>query len=553
MSDPLEEEMKRLARLPENRTCANCDVEARCVPQNICSLSATKYFLQTPWPPQSLQLMSSCVRLSLPSASHICPYQRSLGHSSACMPFRIFVCGTCKSALQAYSHRVKSLSQSTFTAAEVDSFKPRAGGGNDAARRTWMGRLPPGDVFRPRAGDDMSRFKAFVVRVYEERAYYVPPSAATEAGGVVAVPRPVSMHAPSTAAPALDVTAVKGRWGTNAHAPAAAVSAPAVAQAAAIAPAPAPPEPAPAAVPLPASTTRARAPTPEVDLLGFGSSASFGIAPTSSPALPTVDANASGFGFLSAAPPSGLAPAPAAAITPELSPSNAAAGLSAAILGAYQPSQIGSAVSTGNFGNGGYSGGFPAAIQTAGAGSFGGANGAVGGVGGGGGGGGVNGDPFASLVPAQPPSRPHVGVPAHGDGRPGMMMMMMMPGSGMPGGGMPGGGMAAMGGMGGMGMGGMGMGGMYGMGMGGAAGVSPGAMMAMGGGAPSPLGYGAGVTAAAFAGSPAGMAMMASGVPASGAGFGFVSGGVPGRPCAAMPAPSHVARGAAMPDPFFSL
>jgi len=65
-----------------------------------------------------------------------------------CIPFKIFVCSNCKSAFQAYSFRVKSLSMSTFTPEEVAAFRSNRGGGNDACRRTWQGLLPLDDPMR---------------------------------------------------------------------------------------------------------------------------------------------------------------------------------------------------------------------------------------------------------------------------------------------------------------------------------------------------------------------------------------------------------------------
>jgi hypothetical protein len=122
-----EAELKRLSKLPENRRCANCEAEAQ----------------------------------------H--------GHGNVCVPFRSFVCGTCKSAHQAYSHRVKSATQSNWTLAEVEQLKARSGGGNDACRRSWLALCAPGDPARPRDGDHPDRYKAFVVAVYEQRRFYAAP------------------------------------------------------------------------------------------------------------------------------------------------------------------------------------------------------------------------------------------------------------------------------------------------------------------------------------------------------------------------------------------
>ncbi len=94
MSGSLEDELKKLSKLPENLRCASCGAE-------------TKF-----------------------------------GYSNVVPKYKMFVCSECKSALQGFSVRVKSISQSTFDAAEVESFRPRNGGSNDASRRTYQARLP---------------------------------------------------------------------------------------------------------------------------------------------------------------------------------------------------------------------------------------------------------------------------------------------------------------------------------------------------------------------------------------------------------------------------
>ena len=36
-----------------------------------------------------------------------CPYEDKMGFKDVCMKFKIFICGDCKSAHQAFSHRCK--------------------------------------------------------------------------------------------------------------------------------------------------------------------------------------------------------------------------------------------------------------------------------------------------------------------------------------------------------------------------------------------------------------------------------------------------------------
>ena len=115
-------DLKRVAKLPENRRCANCDVD------------------------------------------------NSFGHGNVCMPFKTFVCSNCKSAHQAYSHRVKSISQSNWNSSEVESLKSRSGGGNEKCRQTWLSKCP--NDLKPKEGDHPDRIKAFIVAAYEEKRYY---------------------------------------------------------------------------------------------------------------------------------------------------------------------------------------------------------------------------------------------------------------------------------------------------------------------------------------------------------------------------------------------
>lgn len=67
---------------------------------------------------------------------------------------------------------MQEIGQSNFTREEVVSLTARGGGGNDAARNTWMARLPLDSPIRPREGDPDAKYKAFVVAVYETGSYY---------------------------------------------------------------------------------------------------------------------------------------------------------------------------------------------------------------------------------------------------------------------------------------------------------------------------------------------------------------------------------------------
>eukprot|EP00605_Chrysophyceae_sp_TOSAG23-4_P000602 GSChrysophyteH1.ASY1.ANO1.679.1 assembled CDS len=123
---PADDLLKKLRRLPANMVCCNCDSDA----------------------------------------------QRGIGFSNICVAFRTFVCDYCKTSHQAISHRVKSVSMSEWTLDEVRELSAERGGGNDAARNTWLANAPaigsryPGGS-RPKKGDKIEIFKQFILDCYE--------------------------------------------------------------------------------------------------------------------------------------------------------------------------------------------------------------------------------------------------------------------------------------------------------------------------------------------------------------------------------------------------
>ncbi|KAL7577688.1 hypothetical protein ACA910_015199 [Epithemia clementina (nom. ined.)] len=122
MSSPAETAVKKLARLEGNTVCPNCGTH------------------------------------------------KKFGFSTVCMKYLTFVCNHCKSSHQAISHRCKSLTMSSWTEGEVLQLKKA---GNDVARATWVARAPPiGTQGRPKEGDSLDIFKAFIVDVYERKRYY---------------------------------------------------------------------------------------------------------------------------------------------------------------------------------------------------------------------------------------------------------------------------------------------------------------------------------------------------------------------------------------------
>merc|ERR1712137_375802 len=87
-----EKELSRLRKLPENKICPNCGVK------------------------------------------------ESLGFQAIVVPFKIFVCSSCKSAHQAFSHRCKSASMSNWTMEEVAMLDEQNGGGNRLAAANWLAK-----------------------------------------------------------------------------------------------------------------------------------------------------------------------------------------------------------------------------------------------------------------------------------------------------------------------------------------------------------------------------------------------------------------------------
>jgi len=124
-------------------------------------------------------------------SNSICPNcgthaPQGIGFGSICVKFKTFVCDLCKTSHQAISHRVKSVSMSTWTYDEVNELTAANNGGNDACRHNWLKNAPDyggryqGGV-RPKAGDKVDIFKQFVIDCYERGMFkastpYVPSS-----------------------------------------------------------------------------------------------------------------------------------------------------------------------------------------------------------------------------------------------------------------------------------------------------------------------------------------------------------------------------------------
>ena len=120
MSDPgAEKELDTLRKLPENKQCANCGVVAQ----------------------------------------H--------GHGAVVMTYATFVCHTCKSSHQSFSHLCKSVSMSYWSAKEVKKLRD---GGNARCRAVFMGKMDPSRGLKP--GASLQATKDFVDLVYNKRAFF---------------------------------------------------------------------------------------------------------------------------------------------------------------------------------------------------------------------------------------------------------------------------------------------------------------------------------------------------------------------------------------------
>ena len=91
-----EDLLKKLRRLPENSACPNCGTQA----------------------------------------------PHGIGFGNICVKFKTFVCDLCKTSHQAISHRVKSVTMSTWTLDEVMELTKQRLGGNQVARHVWLSKAP---------------------------------------------------------------------------------------------------------------------------------------------------------------------------------------------------------------------------------------------------------------------------------------------------------------------------------------------------------------------------------------------------------------------------
>mmetsp|Transcript_39189 Transcript_39189/g.71346 ORF Transcript_39189/g.71346 Transcript_39189/m.71346 type:complete len:644 (+) Transcript_39189:54-1985(+) len=102
------------------------------------------------------------------------------GHNAVCVPYKTFICTDCKSAHQSFSHRCKSCTESFWTKEDVKALKEKYGGGNAAALRTWLAKVPDSDWLKE--GDDLNKKKRFIEKAYEEKKYWADGGAAAGSG-----------------------------------------------------------------------------------------------------------------------------------------------------------------------------------------------------------------------------------------------------------------------------------------------------------------------------------------------------------------------------------
>ena len=104
------------------------------------------------------------------SVTPMCAVSCLLPTADVLVPYSSFVCHMCKSAHQSFSHRVKSVTMSTWTLKEVRALSEKHGGGNKACIAKW---LSSGDVekYRPHPGDSLDKYKNFIRLAYEEKMF----------------------------------------------------------------------------------------------------------------------------------------------------------------------------------------------------------------------------------------------------------------------------------------------------------------------------------------------------------------------------------------------
>ena len=174
--------LAKIRKLPGNRECAFCRASRRAarvlaVCPKVCggpgwawahvACAAALFCFAPPPPPHTHAHHNPRNSLSL-SLSPIYPsfLVRAPSASRHSVQYKMFVCHICKSALQSFSIRVKSVSMSTFDIDEVKGFAAKRGGGNEACRAKWFGKLDDDDDAWPLEGDSLQTYKNFIERAF---------------------------------------------------------------------------------------------------------------------------------------------------------------------------------------------------------------------------------------------------------------------------------------------------------------------------------------------------------------------------------------------------
>eukprot|EP00435_Cladocopium_sp_Y103_P047501 s999_g14.t1 len=103
------------------------------------------------------------------------------GPTYVCLDFQIFVCQACAGLHREFGHKIKSISFSEWSFAEVA--KLEEAGGNEAARAKWLDRWHK-DTFPEPDGTDLEAIREFIRLKYVEKKWYRPhakPAAVTQA------------------------------------------------------------------------------------------------------------------------------------------------------------------------------------------------------------------------------------------------------------------------------------------------------------------------------------------------------------------------------------
>lgn len=124
------------------------------------------------------------------------------GPTYVCLDFRTFVCQTCCGIHREFGHRIKSISLSSWSEAEVTAIEE---GGNARAAAQWMAKWKHGDMPEP-DNTDQDRVRGYIKEKYREKRWWkeVPAEQLAAIGSNCAAKREALV---ATAAPAASAEA----------------------------------------------------------------------------------------------------------------------------------------------------------------------------------------------------------------------------------------------------------------------------------------------------------------------------------------------------------